>query len=205
MKYDKYIVEIDTKGVLWNGEVVYPLKGLSSYLTAEQLLKLTPLADQCHECCSMERKTKEIKTAYEQGLHTAWNAAKKVVLAKIDNGMDYDERKSIFGKGNYSIMKEDTVEEVLEKLNELDEPQTITDKDKNCLTCEFSGRPTYKSPCSECNAHSQWEKKMPKSCEMCKSLESGNMLYQLSDWDGGIGFKYIHDIRFCPVCGREIQ
>ena len=153
MKYDKYVVEIDTKGVLWNGEVVYPLKGLSSYLTAEQLLKLTPLADQCHECCSMERKTKEIKTAS----------------------------------------------------NELDKSQTITDKDKNCLTCEFSGRPTYKSPCSECNAHSQWKKKMPKSCEMCKSLESGNMLYQLSDWDGGIGFKYIHDIRFCPVCGREIQ
>lgn len=201
MKYDKYIVEIDTKGVLWNGEVVYPLKGLSSYLTAEQLLKLTPLADQCHECCSMERK----KTAYEQGLHTAWNAAKKVVLAQNDGGIDYDERKRIFGKGNYSIMKENTVEEVLEKLNELDEPQTMTDKDKNCLTCEFSGRPTYKSPCSECNAHSQWEKKMPKSCEMCNSLESGNMLYQLSDWDGDIGFNYIRDIRFCPVCGRKLK
>ena len=201
MKYDKYIVEIDTKGVLWNGEVVYPLKGLGSYLTAEQLLKLTPLTDQCHECCSMERK----KTAYEQGLHTAWNAAKKVVLAQNDGGIDYDERKRIFGKGNYSIMKENTVEEVLEKLNELDEPQTMTDKDKNCLTCEFSGRPTYKSPCSECNEYSQWEKKLPKSCKVCKSLESGNMLYQLSDWDGGIGFEYIHGIQFCPVCGRKIQ
>lgn len=201
MKYDKYIVEIDTKGGLLGGEVVYPLKGLSTYLTAEQLLKLTPLADQCHECCSMERK----KTAYEQGLHTAWNAAKKVVLAQNDGGIDYDERKRIFGKGNYSIVKENTVEEVLEKLNELDKPQTITDKDKNCLTCEFSGRPTYKSPCSECNEYSQWEKKLPKLCKVCKSLESGNMLYQLSDWDGGIGFKYIHDIRFCPVCGRKIQ
>lgn len=201
MKYDKYIVEIDTKGGLLGSEVVYPLKGLNSYLTAEQLLKLTPLADQCHECCSMERK----KTAYEQGLHTAWNAAKKVVLAQNDGGIDYDERKRIFGKGNYSIVKENTVEEVLEKLNELDKPQTITDKDKNCLTCEFSGRPTYKSPCSECNEYSQWEKKMPKSCKVCKSLESGNMLYQLSDWDGGIGFEYIHGIRFCPVCGRKIQ
>lgn len=201
MKYDKYIVEIDTKGVLWNGEVVYPLKGLGSYLTAGQLLKLTPLADQCHECCSMERK----KTAYEQGLHTAWNAAKKVVLAQNDGGIDYDERKRIFGKGNYSIIKENTVEEVLEKLNELDKPQTMTDKDKNCLTCEFSGRPTYKSPCSECNEYSQWEKKSLESCKICKSLESGNMLYQLSDWDGGIGFEYIHGIRFCPVCGRKIQ
>lgn len=201
MKYDKYIVEIDTKGGLLGGEVFYPLKGLNTYLTAEQLLKLTPLADQCHECCSMERK----KTAYEQGLHTAWNAAKKVVLAQNDGGIDYDERKRIFGKGNYSIVKENTVEEVLEKLNELDKPQTITDKDKNCLTCEFSGRPTYKSPCSECNEYSQWEKKLPKSCKVCKSLESGNMLYQLSDWDGGIGFEYIHGIRFCPVCGRKIQ
>lgn len=201
MKYDKYIVEIDTKGGLLGSEVVYPLKGLNSYLTAEQLLKLTPLADQCHECCSMERK----KTAYEQGLHTAWNAAKKVVLAQNDGGIDYDERKRIFGKGNYSIIKENTVEEVLEKLNELDKPQTMTDKDKNCLTCEFSGRPTYKSPCSECNEYSQWEKKSLESCKICKSLESGNMLYQLSDWDGGIGFEYIHGIRFCPVCGRKIQ
>ena len=91
------------------------------------------------------------------------------------------------------------------QLNELDKPQTMTDKDKNCLTCEFSGRPTYKSPCSECNEYSQWEKKLPKSCKVCKSLESGNMLYQLSDWDGGIGFEYIHGIRFCPVCGRKIQ
>lgn len=201
MKYDKYIVEIDTKGVLWGDEVVYPLKGLGSYLTAEQLLKLTPLADQCHECCSMERK----KTAYEQGLHTAWNAAKKVVLAQNDGGINYEERENIFGKNNYLIMKEHTVEEVLEKLNELDKSQTITDKDKNCLTCEFSGRPTYKSPCSECNVHSQWKKKIPESCKMCKSLESGNMLYQLSDWDGGIGFECIHSIRFCPVCGRKIQ
>lgn len=24
------------------------------------------------------------------------------------------------------------------------------------------------------------------------------------DWDGGIGFDYIRDIQYCPVCGRKL-
>ena len=31
--------------------------------------------------------------------------------------------------------------------------------DKGCSNCMYSGRPTYKSPCSECRDNSQWEMK----------------------------------------------
>ena len=35
-------------------------------------------------------------------------------------------------------------------------------------------------------------------------LEQGDTLYTMSSWDGGIGFDYIRDIKYCPVCGREL-
>ena len=35
-------------------------------------------------------------------------------------------------------------------------------------------------------------------------LEQGDTLYVMSSWDGGIGFDYIHDINFCPVCGNKL-
>ena len=44
-------------------------------------------------------------------------------------------------------------------------------------------------------------------CDLCKKygLEDGDTLYMSSDWDGGIGFDYIRDIHFCPVCGRRLK
>lgn len=41
---------------------------------------------------------------------------------------------------------------------------------------------------------------------VCKNrgLEKGDTLYISADWDGGIGFDYIHNIQFCPVCGKEL-
>lgn len=41
---------------------------------------------------------------------------------------------------------------------------------------------------------------------VCKErgLEKGDTLYISADWDGGIGFDYIHNIKFCPVCGKEL-
>lgn len=35
-------------------------------------------------------------------------------------------------------------------------------------------------------------------------LEKGDTLYISTSWDGGIGFDYIHHIKFCPVCGKEL-
>lgn len=41
-------------------------------------------------------------------------------------------------------------------------------------------------------------------CRLCEELEPGDTLYQSSSWDGGIGFDYINDIQYCPVCGAKL-
>ena len=41
-------------------------------------------------------------------------------------------------------------------------------------------------------------------CQVCENLEFGDTLYVYSDWDGGIGFDYIRNIKYCPVCGRRL-
>ena len=42
-------------------------------------------------------------------------------------------------------------------------------------------------------------------CRFCQNHEEGDTLYESSDWDGGIGFDYIWDIKFCPLCGRKLR
>lgn len=42
-------------------------------------------------------------------------------------------------------------------------------------------------------------------CEFCQSHEKGDILYEGSDWDGGgLGFDDIN-IKYCPMCGRELK
>ena len=43
-----------------------------------------------------------------------------------------------------------------------------------------------------------------KKCRLCEELEPGDTLYQSSSWDGGIGFDYIRDIQYCPLCGSKL-
>ena len=42
-------------------------------------------------------------------------------------------------------------------------------------------------------------------CEFCQNHEQGDTLYESSDWDGGIGFDYIRDIKYCPICGNKLN
>lgn len=42
-------------------------------------------------------------------------------------------------------------------------------------------------------------------CEFCQNHEQGDTLYEPSDWDGGIGFDYIRDIKYCPLCGKKLD
>ena len=42
-------------------------------------------------------------------------------------------------------------------------------------------------------------------CSICKNLYSGKTLYSNSDWKNGIRFEFIYNIKFCPVCGRELK
>ena len=43
-----------------------------------------------------------------------------------------------------------------------------------------------------------------KECKFCADHFKGDTLYESSDWDGGIGFDYIRDIKYCPLCGKEL-
>lgn len=49
-----------------------------------------------------------------------------------------------------------------------------------------------------------YKEQLSLDCSFCRQHERGDMLYESSDWDGGIGFDYIRNIRFCPICGREL-
>ena len=44
-----------------------------------------------------------------------------------------------------------------------------------------------------------------KTCD-CEynDLEDGDTLYVYNSWDGGIMFDAIHDIHFCPYCGKRL-
>ena len=44
-----------------------------------------------------------------------------------------------------------------------------------------------------------------KQCSFCEEHEKGDTLYEMSSWDGGIGFDYIRDIKYCPLCGKELK
>lgn len=50
------------------------------------------------------------------------------------------------------------------------------------------------------------EEEKEYGCEVCRyhELEKGDTLYRYTSWDGGLGFDYIHNIRYCPVCGKEL-
>jgi len=43
------------------------------------------------------------------------------------------------------------------------------------------------------------------NCKFCQYHYMGDTLYESADWDNGIGFDYIRDIKFCPICGKELQ
>ena len=60
-----------------------------------------------------------------------------------------------------------------------------------------STQPERKAPVS-------YKEQLSLDCSFCRQHERGDTLYESSDWDGGIGFDYIRNIRFCPICGREL-
>ena len=41
---------------------------------------------------------------------------------------------------------------------------------------------------------------------ICESndFEQGDTLYYHTSWDGGVEYNYIRNIKYCPVCGKEL-
>lgn len=46
-----------------------------------------------------------------------------------------------------------------------------------------------------------------EKCELCKKygIEKGDTLYQVGYPDTGIDFYAIRNIKFCPLCGKELK
>ena len=49
------------------------------------------------------------------------------------------------------------------------------------------------------------KKNYEEDCPFCKEHEQGETLYIPEHWDGGLGFKYLRDIKYCPICGKALQ
>lgn len=50
-----------------------------------------------------------------------------------------------------------------------------------------------------------YKEHIDEKCDFCECHTKGDDLYELSGWDGGIGFDYIRNIKYCPLCGRELE
>jgi len=75
-----------------------------------------------------------------------------------------------------------------------------------CDTC------TKKAQCAWSNAPGgitlcdEYTEIPPETCS-CPTgryhdLEQGDTLYRYGSWDGGLEFNYIHNIKYCPLCGK---
>lgn len=41
-------------------------------------------------------------------------------------------------------------------------------------------------------------------CLFCIDHEAGSTLYEYSSWEGGIEFRTIENIKYCPLCGKRL-
>ena len=74
-------------------------------------------------CKDIDVKSKT-NAAYRKGLEDAWNAARKIVLSREDGGLfGYEERKAVFGCGNYMALKKFLAQEAIEKIRQYEQKQ----------------------------------------------------------------------------------
>lgn len=63
----------------------------------------------------------------------------------------------------------------------------------NCNICKYAGRPTYKSPCSECKEFSKYEYENKKTnADVIRSMNDEELAENMSDWQcwgGGLDPK----------------
>ena len=61
-----------------------------------------------------------------------------------------------------------------------------------CVNCKYAGRPTYKSPCSECKGYSKHE--------AVEIRTNGDRIRAMSDDELA---EFIGDFELCDVCSKE--
>lgn len=79
----------------------------------------------------------------------------------------------------------------------IEDVKKVTDEVIKELKQLPSAQPERKAPMS-------YKEQLSLDCSFCRQHECGDTLYESANWDGGVGFDYIRDIRFCPICGRKL-
>lgn len=115
---------------------------------------------------------------------------------------------------NELIRKQDALNalnEQIEQCNKALSSFDISAKDKYAVEAERASLKAYREQLENLPS-AQPERKAPMSykeqlsldCSFCRQHECGDTLYESANWDGGVGFDYIRNIRFCPICGRKL-
>lgn len=89
----------------------------------------------------------------------------------------------------------------------------MKNKGKSCLNCKYHNSNLNNKPCYQCDITlkdnkyepSKWQPVENEICDFCFHHEAGDDLYEMSGWDGGIGFDYIRNIQYCPMCGKKLR
>lgn len=139
MDTKKYIIEIpdNTAWLQWvkvsdkDGHVCFDFKDPED-LTPYTELDLDAVRNEAYEKGVQDTKQHWVdaprscayRLGYDNGLNDAWDAARKIVLSREDGGLfNYEERKAVFGCGNYMALKKFLAQEAIEKIRQYEQKQ----------------------------------------------------------------------------------
>lgn len=141
----KYIIELEDKPFhKEGGDFLYRVKGFNSLVfDMTGIGKLTPYTEPDLEQVRKEAYQKGYETgyedgynepgknqqeAYQRGLANAWDAARKISLAKIDGGFSWESMNNMFGTDSPSkIYKTFTASESIEKIRQYEQKKQEKD------------------------------------------------------------------------------
>ena len=123
--------------------------------------------------------------AYNQGLNTAWECAKKIVCYTQYGGLGHYHLNEIFGIDSYSkIFLDNSASEAIAKIKAWEEAQQNKGKNKvTCNTCQYEGIPLFQYPCSSCG-YVNWEPKQHKEIKVGDKVRTT----QDRDYNGNVLF-----------------
>ena len=88
----------------------------------------------------LEQVKRDYDAWYEKGLADAWEAARKISLAKIDGGFSWESMNNMFGTDSPSkIYKTFTASEAIEKIRQYEQEQDAEIKVGDEVTAEHGG------------------------------------------------------------------
>lgn len=115
-----------------------------------------------------------------------------------------EDGKTYIGYGTYNpeilsrFLKEYFMQSVKHEITEDDVIEWVQKRKMALVT-----KSLYSEMMKRWSAAEHSEQKDP--CSLCAGLENRDSLYVYSDSNDGNGFDYIHNLNYCPVCGRKLN